>query len=198
MQYIIKRTNEVNWNEIEKAEITSYTWGKEYMPKAYGQLVMVNGKGFALKMTAYEQNPLARYTEYNSPVYTDSCLEFFASFNNNSPLYINFEMNSNGAYLSAVRTERKNKTPIDKIVTEMPVVHVEKGEGYWSVEVEFSFALIEELFGQCTFGNGYTFGGNFYKCGDETEIPHFGSWSHITAEKPDFHRPEFFGTFIIL
>ncbi len=198
MQYIVKRTNEIVWDDIPKAEINSYAWGKEYTPKAYAQLAMINGRGFVLKMTAFESAPLARYSNYGDPVYTDSCLEFFVSFNNKSPLYINFEMNSNGAFLSAVRTDRKNKTPIDQVVSKLPVVTAEKKEDCWTVEVEFSFSFIEELFGACTFGNGYCFKGNFYKCGDETEIPHFGSWSPITWEKPDFHRPEFFGDFIII
>ena len=34
---------------------------------------------------------------------------------------------------------------------------------------------------------------NFYKCGDKTAHPHFLSWSPVSTEKPDFHRPEFFG-----
>jgi hypothetical protein len=35
---------------------------------------------------------------------------------------------------------------------------------------------------------------NFYKCGDLTAHPHFLSWNPIDLPKPDFHRPEFFGT----
>ncbi len=35
---------------------------------------------------------------------------------------------------------------------------------------------------------------NFYKCGDELQTPHFLSWNPIEIEKPDFHRPDFFGT----
>ena len=73
---------------------------------------------------------------------------------------MNFEMNSAGAFLSAIRTDRKNKTPIDQVVTELPVVTSEHKDGCWTVEVEFSFAFIEQLFGKCTFGNGYTFKGN--------------------------------------
>ena len=32
------------------------------------------------------------------------------------------------------------------------------------------------------------------KCGDDLTVPHFLSWNPIKTEKPDFHRPEFFGT----
>lgn len=35
--------------------------------------------------------------------------------------------------------------------------------------------------------------GNFYKCGDHLAVPHYLSWQPILTEKPDFHRPEFFG-----
>ncbi len=197
MQYIVHRVNEVNWSDIPCAEIESYTWGSEYTPRAYAQLAMVNGKGFALKMTAFEQDPLVRYHNYGDPVYTDSCLEFFVSFSNRSPLYMNFEMNSAGAYLSAVRTERKNKTSIDRLTDTMPKVTAGKADGAWTVEALFSFKTVRDLFGDCPFGNGYIFHGNFYKCGDETAVPHFGSWSPVLCEKPDFHRPEYFGTFII-
>ena len=153
MQYIVKRTNVIDWADIPKAEIKSYVWGNEYTPEAYAQLAMINGKGFVLKMTAFEKEPLTRYSNYGDPVYTDSCLEFFVSFNNKSPLYINFEMNSAGAFLSAIRTDRKNKTPIDQVVTELPIVTTERKDDCWSVEVEFSFSFIEQLFGKCTFGN---------------------------------------------
>ena len=35
--------------------------------------------------------------------------------------------------------------------------------------------------------------GNFYKCADDTEFPHFVSWSPIGLPTPNFHCPEFFG-----
>jgi len=34
---------------------------------------------------------------------------------------------------------------------------------------------------------------NFFKCGDDTQQPHFLSWQPIDTPRPDFHRPEFFG-----
>ena len=35
--------------------------------------------------------------------------------------------------------------------------------------------------------------GNFYKCGDLTATPHWGSWNPVGTGAPDFHRPEYFG-----
>ena len=35
--------------------------------------------------------------------------------------------------------------------------------------------------------------GNFYKCASATSEPHYLSWNPILTDKPDFHRPDFFG-----
>jgi hypothetical protein len=40
---------------------------------------------------------------------------------------------------------------------------------------------------------GRIFRANFYKCGDKLTVPHYLSWNPVGAEKPDFHRPEYFG-----
>jgi hypothetical protein len=36
--------------------------------------------------------------------------------------------------------------------------------------------------------------GNVYKCGDKLPHPHFLSFFPINLPKPDFHRPDFFGS----
>ena len=38
---------------------------------------------------------------------------------------------------------------------------------------------------------------NFYKCGDNTETPHFLSWSPIDTPSPSFHQLKFFGKIIL-
>jgi hypothetical protein len=196
MEYIIRVEKEIDFSRAEKAEISTYKWTEGYAPKAYGELIFVEEKGFALRMTAFEDTPKAVYTKYDEPVYKDSCLEFFVSFNLDNGKYMNFEMNANGAFLSAVRTDRKNKTEIDKLAP-LPEVKPFKGDGFWGVETFFSLDFVEKTAGKSSFARGESFKGNFYKCGDETEIPHFGMWSPVGTENPDFHRPEFFGTLTI-
>ena len=44
------------------------------------------------------------------------------------------------------------------------------------------------------FKTGVSVKANVYKCGEETEFEHYGCWSMVDREKPDFHKPEFFGT----
>lgn len=200
MAYIILTVEKPNWDTLPKAYIENYPWGREYTPVSYGQITLVKSKGIAVKLTSFEINPKSVYKYYNDPVFKDSCLEFFVSFNNKSPLYMNFETNSNGAFLAAVRTERKNKTPIDKIIDIKDIVikGVREADRWYTVFL-LPFGVIEKLFGigESAFVKGYTFKGNFYKCGDETEIPHYGCHYNINLASTDFHCPKFFGDFVI-
>ena len=98
--------------------------------------------------------------------------------------------------LAAVRASRSDKTPIDKLAP-LPHVTAEKGDGCWCVRVVFTLDFIEKTFGRKDFATGDIIKGNFYKCGDDTEYPHFGMWSPVELPAPDFHRPEFFGELVI-
>lgn len=195
--YHVFTRSSVDFSGVPKAEISHYKWEEGYAPKAFAQLLYVDGLGFALHMEVEEQDPKAVYTMYNQDVYKDSCMEFFVNFNPAQTKYINFEMNSNGAFLSALRADRHDKTPIHQILSDLPAVRAEKGNGKWSVDAFFTLGQIETLFGKGAFQKGDEFCGNFYKCGDETPIPHYGMWSPVELEKPDFHQPAFFGTFVI-
>ena len=195
--YNILVKDSVDFSDAPKAEIACYKWTEGYTPYAFAQLIYVRDLGLALHMEANESDPKSVYTMYNQPVYTDSCLEFFVNCNPDQPLYINFEMNANGAFLSALRPGRKGKQPIHELMSDLPAVMAKKFEDHWSVDAFFTLSQIKTLFGKDTFETGDVLLGNFYKCGDETPIPHFGMWAPIDLEAPDFHRPEFFGKLII-
>ena len=195
--YNILVKDSVDFSDAPKAEIACYKWTEGYTPYAFAQLIYVRDLGLALHMEANESDPKSVYTMYNQPVYTDSCLEFFVNCNPDQPLYINFEMNANGAFLSALRPGRKGKQPIHELMSDLPAVMAKKFEDHWSVDAFFTLSQIKTLFGKDTFETGDVLLGNFFKCGDETPIPHFGMWAPIDLEAPDFHRPEFFGKLII-
>ncbi len=185
-----------NLTSAETAYIDSYIWGKDYTPRTYARLVFVKDKGFVLEMTAEEKAPRAVYKNYNDPVYTDSCLEFFAAYETGSDRYINMEMNSLGTLLSCVGKGRDNRKPIVELTGgKLFPVSATKTESSWTVKAYIPLDMLEKIYGidKDVFVPGYAFRGNFYKCGDSTEVPHYGSWSPVLTDKPDFHRPEFFG-----
>ena len=189
-----------DWSDVPCALIDQYAWGQEYMPIAYGQLILIKGYGFALRMTCKEKHPRAIYEEYNQPVYTDSCLEFFATWDNESTRYINMEMNAKGTLLSCCGVGRENRTPLINLSGgKLPTVKSFNTDEEWGIVAEIPFEILDAVYGirSETFVPGYTFRGNFYKCGDETPIVHYGSWSRVGTKTPDFHRPEYFGELVI-
>ena len=190
---------DVDWSAIPAASIDNYFWLEGHAPATAAKLVYVTDYGFLLRMTCAETDPKAVYTAYNEPVYTDSCLEFFCDWLGDGR-YINMEMNANGTLLSCVGADRHARTPIaDLSGGEIFTVKGEILDGCWQVTAAIPTALLCKILGVETipFGKGYTFRGNFYKCGDETPVPHYGMWSPVGTEKPDFHRPEYFGDFIM-
>ncbi len=194
--YLPRETDTVaiDWSTVPVAEVGHFLWLSGYAPKTTAQMVYIQDYGFLLRMTCAETEPLARYHAYMDPVYTDSCMEFFADWLGDGR-YINMEMNANGALLSAVGSDRHERTPI-AIPAEGRIFPVEAcaASDRWSVTAAIPLALLSRILGSTVeVSHGFTFRGNFYKCGDETAIPHYGMWNPVGTEKPDFHRPEYFG-----
>jgi len=140
----------------------------------------------------------AIYSNDQDPVHEDSCVEFFCK-TPESDEYMNFEFNCIGTCKAGKRKSRSED------VTHFSLSDLKTIERYpsigrrafkelegmfeWELTVKIPFSLMgidpanlpEKLLG------------NFYKCADGTDSPHFVSWSPVKTEKPDFHRPEFFG-----
>jgi hypothetical protein len=195
-EYIVKSIDELCWDDIPKAEISTYKWVSGYTPYAYAQLAYLKGRGLAVKMTAFEAEPLATYRNFNDPVYEDSCLEAFLMLDPEGKKYVNFEMNSQGTYLSTLREADGNVITIDKFI-KLPKVDAKKDNEKWSVEFVLESVDIAKLFPSVSLESGFEFRANFYKCGDKTAIPHYGMWNEIGGTKISYHQPEFFGKLII-
>ncbi|MBQ0092858.1 MAG: carbohydrate-binding family 9-like protein [Clostridiales bacterium] len=148
--YHVYTRSSVDFSGVPKAEISHYKWEEGYAPKAFAQLIYVEDLGFALHMEAEETDPKAVYTVYNQDVYKDSCMEFFVNFNPAQNKYINFEMNSNGAFLSALRADRHDKTPIHQLLADLPAVRAEKKADVWTVDAFFTLGQIETLFAKAS------------------------------------------------
>ncbi len=196
-EYIVKKYENkeaVDASKLIKGEICEYAWGGEYRPNAYFKLACTND-GLLLFLRCREKEPRSECDGYMSPVYTDSCLEFFACYGDGG--YVNIECNSKGACLVAYGESRANRIPLLELVGELPRITPVKESDEWGVDVFIPYDILKKIYKSFEPHSGYTFRGNAYKCGDKCEIPHYGTWNRILSEKPDFHRPECFGKFII-
>lgn len=157
------------------------------------------GTSILLKYLVEEPQVRAINTDFNSSVWEDSCVEFFISLDGDDNYY-NFEFNAIGAVLGAYGPNRKSREFISHKILEH--IHVDPSLGRAPIKnregkISWELAVILPLKAFCyhelTDISGHKARANFYKCGDSLKKPHFLSWKPVLAEKPDFHRPEFFG-----
>ncbi|MCD8263147.1 MAG: hypothetical protein LUD02_02495 [Tannerellaceae bacterium] len=119
----------------------------------------------------------ASYDTDDSPVHKDSCVEFFMK-KVDADTYMNFEFNCIGTCDAASRQSRAQKkslTPEEyqtiRRYTTLARTTFDKKEGVysWELVVAIPFEVMEldpEDLPEKILGN-------FYKCADETEYPHF-------------------------
>ncbi len=197
MNYIIQQFDTLpDWELIQPAAIDQYNWGGSYRPKSEARLCLIRRKGFLLRIMSWESDPRSVYKQANDPVYKDSCLEFFVNFKPSAigTGYLNFECNANGALLCAYGNSSQNRKSICDFGLPAPAVKSFKGTDFWGYQLFIPNELIKELFGNSDFQKGEIIRGNFFKCGDDTEFPHYASWTAIDNPIPNFHLPKYFGT----
>lgn len=145
-----------------------------------------------------EKNIKAIYKTDHEPVWEDSCVEFFCRLPEQKN-YFNFEFNCIGTCLATNREGRseniipftKEQLNCIKRYASLGNTPFDEKEGIfeWKLTIEIPLFLIGAIPGKIPD----KLNANFYKCGDGTSTPHYLSWSLISTETPDFHRPEYFG-----
>ena len=186
----------VEWNIIDTVNWKKY----DYSPNVQFRIAYCDTAIF-LHYKVHESSIRAKTIVDNGEVWKDSCIEFFVMPENDG-IYYNFEFNCVGACRLAAGTGRNDRemVPVEVVsqifrnssLCNKQLIEEQKIHEPWDMVIGIPYS--------CFFKHpdysptGKTIHANFYKCGDELEKPHFLSWNPINTEKPDFHRPEFFGT----
>ncbi len=189
--------------QCEQFSINQYMWNSKKEPKVYGYMGYIEGEGFFVKMVCEEQDPKRVYHNHRDPVYTDSAMEIFLAFTeegealSNDCMYTNFEINANGAMLANYGKGRKGRQSITDEQFAVTGVKATIEEDKWYLEVLFPESYLNQI---CDFEKvkaGKVFHCNFYKIAEGEEILHFGSYSPIQSETPNFHMPVCFAEAVI-
>ena len=195
------------WNEILKSletaswqAIDTVNWAEyPYKPQVQFRMAYCD-LAFLLQYKVKEQAVRAVAATDNGEVWKDSCVEFFITPADDG-IYYNFEFNCVGTCLLAAGVSRNDRERAQHVIIS-PIRRLpslgrksfdeRKGETEWDMTLVIPY---ECLFRHPDYSpSGKTVRANFFKCGDDLAVPHFLSWNPIKTEKPDFHRPEFFGT----
>jgi hypothetical protein len=178
--------------------ISNQNWVEAEQVNA-GFAIRHDGSSIHLFYQVEEDQVRAVNTAFSSPVWEDSCVEFFITFEGDDNYY-NFEINAIGTVLGAYGKDRHDRYRIsDSLLAKIkttpslgrdPIKSLDE-RTIWNLQLVlplevFHFSDIENL-------SGLDAHANFYKCGDELKHPHFLSWKPVLTDKPDFHTPHYFG-----
>lgn len=189
--------------ETDLHSIDLVGWKKfPYQPKVDFRIAHIDSL-LLLKFYVNENHILAKRSSPNSATHKDSCVEFFIDPNRDGNYY-NFEFNCIGTTHLAYGPNRQKRTFIDKdlILDQIRVWSTLGNQIFDERSGNFNWEMVI-LIPSSIFINNENFSytklranANFYKCGDETQKPHYLTWNPVETSNPDFHRPEFFGKLI--
>lgn len=189
----MKESDELN--TCDAFPIGCLLWGTKRIPTTYGRIGFVPKEGFYLAMTCQESSPLRTYTEDNSQVYKDSAMEaFFCFYPDGTPsdLYLNFEMNANGALLAMYGKDRICRTEFSSDWIAKCRCHADIFESEWTVTLFVPLAILEAVYGALNFCPGTELSVNFYKLSENAAIEHYASYAPVYSPVPNFHMTECF------
>ena len=210
--YMVKKANSsdlksIQWDNANTLELTYYMGDKpKHFPKVQAKL-LYDDKNIYVFFKVEDQYVRAVGKQHQDMVCRDSCAEFFFTPNEDiSTGYFNLEMNCGGTLLLYHQTERgKNVKPFsnsdcDKIevIASMPkIVEPEIKEPItWTLQYAIPIEILNKYSKVIKPASGVRWSANLYKCADQTSHPHWLTWAKVDLPRPDFHRPEFFGTLI--
>ena len=195
------------WQAAETLSISHYPWEDSgHRPRTTARL-LYDDEVLAIIFRIEDRYVRAVARNFQDSVCTDSCVEFFVAPLPDSDAYFNFEVNCGGTMLvrrCPSRAEQDASEEGKKVSGEhgatiamahsLPkIVEPEIAEPtIWTLEYHLPFALFEHYFGASRPVSGTAWKGNFYKCGDATSHPHWGSWAPVDTPRPTFHQPDFF------
>lgn len=175
-----------------------------------------------LKFYVTERDPRVTFYETNDPVYQDSCVEFFITFDPAGICptpYYNLEFNAIGTCLigygpgraerSAVPAERiqtigvhsslrSSESQLGNSVNNAPASGQTGRDGNTDWTLTLKIPLTVFMYDTIKALAGTRARANFYKCGDECIAPHYLTWNNILSPGPNFHQPGYFGELLFL
>ena len=198
-EYIAKKVNsemkidDGRWAFADEASL-DYVWENSFPSPYETNAQMVHSDdGITVRLTTNEWPLTITTMELNGRICIDSCMEIFFIPNMDEPDYINLEMNPAAVSLTAKGPDRYSREKLDIHGENVKVTSMINAEEGWTVMAFISYDFLLKHYSHV----GKTMRANFYKCGDQAEIVHYSTWNPVETEKPDYHRPEYFGKIIL-
>lgn len=179
--------------------IDKVNWSEKYPSKpSVSFRIAHNGDNILLQYDVKEREVLAAVAEDNGKVWTDTCVEFFVSFDDAH--YYNGEFTCIGKALLGYREyyHKAEHAPNNimrsiKRLSTLGETNIEKKQGDFDWKLTLVIPITAYWHSGLKTLDGVKAKGNFFKCGDNLTEPHYVSWTQIDTPSPSFHQPRFFG-----
>jgi len=199
------------WRDVPIAEINVFhPKSSDHTPQTQVK-IQYNDQGIYLLYKVRDRYVRSIYTDYNSKVNEDSCVEWFIQ-PSEAEGYYNFELNAGGTlHVNFIVDPERNSVGQRKDIRSIPEEHSKqikilsslprivnpeiKEEITWFLALYIPFSFFE-LYTPIKEINSSIWQGNLYKCGDKTSHPHWATWSPV--KELNFHQPEHFGEFVFM
>lgn len=197
------------WQAAEIAPIDLFPWYKSGDKwTAFAQLLYDDENLYFRMVSDQDRHIQAVSTEPNQPVFKDSTGELFIKPGVEAEIgYFNFEINCVGTMLLAYGLGRMGRSFLKPELAKQvliwhslpgPTKAEQKDDCCWEIEAVIPFAIMQTVVDFPLPSAGTEWRGNMYRCADGTSNPQYSMWNLIEWEKPDYHRPEFFGRLLFL
>ena len=190
--YDVLRVDAPDWARVPSVQLAHQPWLSPCAVAA-GAQACHDGERLFVRLEAKESPVRATLEGPLAQVCCDSCLEFFFAPDASDARYLNFEWNPLGTLFLGFGAGRPTRVrQIVRDASTLFAVHPFETQDGWGVEFAIPVSFVRLYFpGFVLLGEA---AGNFYKCGDETQTPHYLAWAPLSSAQPDFHRRQDFGT----
>jgi hypothetical protein len=196
--------NKPQWRSVKPIELTNYMGQiPSFRPTVHAKMMYDEDNVYVIFLVndCFVRSIIE---EYNGPVSTEACVEFFFSPDTSlAERYFNLEINAGGTPLmsyhnfqnkeyQAFSVEDLKKIEIahslPKKVDPEIVTPID-----WTVEFKLPLSVLEKFSSVLRPKPGVTWRANFYKTASKSSNPHYITWSLVENLVPNFHLPQFFG-----
>ncbi|MDF2596178.1 MAG: hypothetical protein K0R69_2519 [Clostridia bacterium] len=185
----------IDWHQIEAIQIDCFPWYKKGDKQMTTVKCAIERDIFHMKVYAEDCHIRSDVYENNTPVYEDSCFEWFVTPTaKKGESYFNIEISCNGTIYMAYRDNTSGKIMAPKEVQDSIKIQSDIGRDHWTLEIGIPIWVFESM-GKEPADKSFWYG-NFYRCGGK-EDDQYACWQPIEAPVPNFHVPDQFGKLIL-
>lgn len=195
--------DKAQWKKIKEIPIANFMGKVPAFQPTVNAKMMYDDENLYLIYKVEDRHVRIQNTNFNSPVSTDACVEFFFSPDQGWPLrYFNVEINAGGTGLMAYHKDGKRNNVKEEDFSVVEIAHTlpkkleqEISEPItWFLEFKMPLSLLGKYGPVTQPQRGVKWKANFYKTSSKSTNPHYITWAVVQNPVPQFHLPQYFGT----